>query len=468
MSEHAGSKETSERRCRLRGQVGAQERTFLLAPGENRVGSSDANDLVLPVPGVSRNHAVLRDGAAGLELEDLASRNGSFVDGTPVRRAPVRPGDVLRFGPVELQLEEIDAGDAELAVVLGGSAAEPPPLSPEESTVALREAPWAPASLWPPELVFPPGYLPGRSAAMGRCYHEMRPLLAADLPVLIEGETGVGKELVAQTLHLSSARRGEPFVAVNCAAIPADLLESEMFGIGEGVATGVKKRRGKFQDAQGGTLFLDEIGEMPRELQVKLLRALQEKEVQAVGGTAMPVDVWVITATNLDLRQRVEEDHFRRDLYYRVAGSVLRLPPLRRRGGDILPLVEHFLRRAAAEIGRSVRGMTVKALAALEGYPWPGNVRELEHEVRRLAHLCGDGRAIDSTMLPRRLLHPAAGAPAGGEGSLKLEDHVQEAERRAILQALERAGGSQRGASRLLGISRNTLARKIRALGIPT
>jgi transcriptional regulator with PAS, ATPase and Fis domain len=291
--------------------------------------------------------------------------------------------------------------------------------------------------------------------------------LDADLPVLIEGETGVGKEWVAHALHLSSRRRGGPFVAVNCAAIPGDLLEAEMFGIGAGVATGVKKRQGKFLAAHGGTLFLDELGEMPLALQAKLLRALQEKEVQPLGGTAVPVDVWVLAATNVDLERRAEEGSFRRDLYYRVAGAVLKVPPLRQRRDDVAPLVEHFLRQGAK--GKSILGVTRAAFEALVGHSWPGNVRELEHEVRRLAHLVSDGGAVESSMLAERLLAPG---PEGEENpavaSLRLEDHVREAERRAIVQALEHAGGSQRQAARLLGIARSTLLRKLRELDVPT
>ncbi len=461
----------------LRGWIAQTERRLLLVLGENVIGSSGAADLVLPVPGVSRRHALLifRLRASGatqdaerLTLEDLGSRNGTFVNGRRIDRGEVRPGDELRFGPVELQLEEIDAGDAVLGVVLPAPAVEPPPFS-EERTVGFTERAPAERSLLPEDLEFPSGYVPGRSAAMIDFYQDLRPLLAADLSVLIEGETGVGKELVARTLHLSSRRRAGPFVAVNCAAIPADLLEAEMFGIGDGVATGVRKRQGRFRLAEGGTLFLDEIGEMPLELQAKLLRALQEKEIQPLGGAPIRVDVRVVAATNADLLGKADQDRFRRDLYYRVAGSILRLPPLRERRGDVPILIEHFLKRFIADSGKSIPGVTLKALRALERHPWPGNVRELEHEVKRLVYLCADRQAIDSTMLAERLLRGEATAePEAEVESLRLEDHVRQTERRVIRLALERAGGSQRQAARLLEISRNTLARKIRQLGIET
>src|SRR6185503_8432581 len=176
-------------------------------------------------------------------------------------------------------------------------------------------------------LVFAEGYIPGHAPAMQELYEQMRALLRGDVPVLFLGETGVGKEQLARALHASSARGAGPFMAVNCAAIPADLLEAEMFGIGKGVATGVAERRGKFQMAEGGTLLLDEIGDMPLELQAKLLRALQEKEVQPVGGAPVSVDIRVIAATNSDLQRRMEEGRFRRDLFFRIAGFTLHVPP---------------------------------------------------------------------------------------------------------------------------------------------
>ncbi len=441
--------------------------SFLVSADDATIGSADINDLVIPVLGVSREHARLQRASGRLDVEDHGSRNGTFINGERIRRGAAHPGDALRFGPVELRLEEVDAGDAELGMVfMPPGTGDPSPFPEDQSTVGFTSTPVVSAVHRSSELVFPEGYVPGRSAAMVDFYRALESLRAADLPVLVEGETGVGKEIVAHTLHRSSIRCGGPFVAVNCAAIPADLLEAEMFGIGEGVATGVRKRQGKFIAAQGGTLFLDEIGDMPFELQAKLLRALQEKEIQPVGSAALPVDVWVISATNTNLRQRANDNTFRRDLYYRVAGSVLRVPALRERTEDIPLLLEHFLRRATAEAGKMIRGVTVKALQALMVYPWPGNVRELEHLAKRLAHSCGDGQAIDSEMLPELFTYVETDELVSEPTSPRLEDHVRVAERRAIAQALAKSGGSQRQAALLLGISRNTLARKIRQLDI--
>jgi transcriptional regulator with GAF, ATPase, and Fis domain len=319
-------------------------------------------------------------------------------------------------------------------------------------------------------LTFPEGYVPGRSEAMRKLYAEMAPLVQGDLPVLLAGETGVGKEQLAHALHLSSARREGPFVAVNCAAIPADLLEAEMFGIGRGVATGVAARPGKFQSAEGGTLFLDEVGDMPLLLQAKLLRALQGGEIQPVGGTAVAVNVRIVTATNSDLEERLRDGRFRQDLYYRIAGFVLHVPALRERPSDLAALVDGFLADSARETRKSIVGIRDDALAALARYPWPGNVRELQHEVRRLGYLCPDGGCVEVPMLSDRIrdgsdearlpLHPAE------TDTLDLRTNVDLLERRLIARALARADGSRAGAARLLGISRNGLALKMERLGL--
>src|SRR6185503_4148560 len=219
--------------------------------------------------------------------------------------------------------------------------------------------------------------------------------------------------------------------------------------------------------AEGGTLLLDEIGDMPPELQVKLLRALQEKEVQPVGGAAAAVDIRVIAATNSDLQRRMEEGRFRRDLFFRIAGFTLHVPPLRERRDDVPVLVESFMRVHARETGKGVRGITVKALRALTDYDWPGNVRELEHEVRRLVHLCPGGQAIDSTMIsPHVVAVPREGSARSALETLELAPNVSALERRVIREALDKAGGNRTQAARLLGISRNGLAIKMEKLGL--
>ena len=321
--------------------------------------------------------------------------------------------------------------------------------------------------LAPPELILPQGYLPGTSAPMAALYRQMRAMLRADFPVLITGETGVGKEALATALHRSSRHRRGSLVAINCAAIPAELLEAELFGIGKGVATGVARRRGKFQMAEGGTLFLDEVGELLPALQAKLLRVLQEKQVQPVGCRPQRIDVRIVAATNADLDQRMEDGVFRRDLYYRLAATTLEVPPLRACREDIAPLIEHFFRNAAREIGTAPCGVTVEALRQLTAYPWPGNVRELQHEIRRLSYLCSGGGVIGASMLSSRIAATATAEPDRREAeTLLLAPRLRRLEIRLIREALRRSGGRQIHAARLLGISRNGLADKIKRLAI--
>jgi transcriptional regulator with PAS, ATPase and Fis domain len=320
-----------------------------------------------------------------------------------------------------------------------------------------------------PDLVFPADYRPGTSPAMSSLYTQMRALLRGDLPVLINGETGVGKEMVARILHESSDRSQHPFVAINCAAIPSELLEAEMFGIEKGVATGVEARPGRFQLAQGGTLFLDEIAETKPALQAKLLRALQQKEIQPVGGRPRPVDVRVLAATNVNLSRHIEDGALRSDLYYRLAGCVLEVPPLRACAEDVPALVEHFLRRFAGEVGVRIRGVTTGALRLLTSYAWPGNVRELEHVIRRLVYMSADGEVVDARRLPHWLheARPAADPVdaverlVAGLDSLALAPLVQALEKRLILAARQRTGGKKSEACKLLDLSRNGLDKKL-------
>ena len=314
-------------------------------------------------------------------------------------------------------------------------------------------------------LVFPDGYVPGHSAAILDLYAEMRAVAAGDVPVLLLGETGVGKEQLARTLHASSPRRHGPFVAVNCAAIPTELLEAEMFGIGKGVATGVTERPGQFQLAHGGTLFLDEIADMPLALQAKLLRALQGREIQPVGGPPVRVDARVVTATNSDLDVKIERGQFRRDVYYRVAGFVLRVPPLRERREDIPELVQFLLEEFAQETAKSLPAISGNALRALVAYGWPGNVRELAHQIRRIAYLCPDGQAADVRLLSEHVL-TREGETSLPPSALDLAANVDELERRLIRVALVRARGKRAPAARLLGLSRNGLAMKMVRLGL--
>ncbi len=287
---------------RLRGRLGGEPFSAELGDGLQRLGRDADNDVVVDGEGVSRHHCLLLVGPGGVEVVDQKSKNGTFVDGERIDRAVVGVGAVLGFGHVELALEGLEAADARLALEI---------VSFDDVPVAIGEASPAPTETagavrrWA-ELDFPPGYVVGVSPAMTRLYAQVRPAARSRLPVLIVGETGAGKETVAQLVHRSSSRRDGPLVAVNCAAIPKDLLEAELFGIGDRVATGVAARRGKFRQADGGSLFLDEVGEMPAELQEKLLRVLQEGRVEPLGEAPRDVDVHLIAATNSELEELID------------------------------------------------------------------------------------------------------------------------------------------------------------------
>ena len=318
----------------------------------------------------------------------------------------------------------------------------------------------------PRSLHFPRDYVPGDSPAMKVVYRQVGSVASSDLPLLIVGETGVGKECLAETIHLSSDRRAGPFVPINCAAIPAELLEAELFGIAKGVATGVVERSGRFALAGGGTLFLDEIGDMSAALQAKLLRALEERVVQPVGGVAEEVDVRLVAATNTDLGKKVETGEFRRDLYYRLAGLVVTMPALRRRMEDLGGLVESFFHQACDESGRDVSGLTYGAMRRLKERRWPGNVRELRHAVRRLVLLCSPGRAIDSGMIAG-LEEGALSAP-GASGEVPVTDFstwenldLADTCRGLIQEGMRRSNGNQTHAAALLGITRSSLRRRL-------
>ena len=284
--------------------------------------------------------------------------------------------------------------------------------------------------------------------------------------VLICGESGTGKELIAQAIHYQSPRSGRPLVTVNCAALPDALLESELFGHVKGAFTGaVSDRAGRFEAADGGTIFLDEIGELSPAVQAKLLRVLQEREFERVGtNRTVKVDVRLLTATNQDLERAVREQRFREDLYFRLNVVSIRIPPLRERREDILPLLDHFLRTYAAANDKTIRGVTREARDWVLKYDYPGNIRELENLVERAVVLCR-GEVIDLDDLPLSIREgTAATVPAPTPGSLPAE--LETLERRMIEDALARADGVQTRAAELLGIGERALRYKMKKLGL--
>ncbi len=329
------------------------------------------------------------------------------------------------------------------------------------------------------------GGLVGATSAMQEIYKTIGRVAESDATVLIHGESGTGKELVARAIHFHSKRSGRPFSAVNSAAIPSELLESELFGHEKGSFTGaVARKLGKFEAAAGGTLFLDEIGDMSLSLQGKLLRVLQEREFERVGGTEpIRTDVRVIAATHHNLEKMVRENKFREDLFYRLNVIQINIPPLRKRKDDIIPLAEHFLRKYQPAKGGGAKVFTPETLKVLRAYDWPGNVRELENAIQRAMTL-SQGDKIFPDALPPQIFKPGQGVAISFENFLEEKladlvdrlgglDHgdiyslvIQRVEKPLLTLVLRKTDGNQVRAASLLGINRNTLRKKIRELGI--
>jgi DNA-binding NtrC family response regulator len=307
----------------------------------------------------------------------------------------------------------------------------------------------------------------GRHPEMARIYQLITQTAGTPTTILITGESGTGKELVARAIHQRSPRAGQPFVAVNVAAIPDSLVESELFGHEKGAFTGAHARKlGKFELAHGGTIFLDEIGSLRLDLQTKLLRALQEREIERLGGLRpVPIDVRVVTATNVNLRQAVRNRTFREDLYYRLNVVQIHVPPLRERREDIPFLVEHFVRKVARECHRRVDGVSAGALEVLSRYDWPGNVRELENVIHRAVVLAG-GPVVMLRDVPLDMAMPETGSRLGEDTGLPLREACDQFERQYVLRMLERVQWNVSRAARLLGVHRNTVLTKLSVWGI--
>jgi DNA-binding NtrC family response regulator len=403
----------------LRARIRNVWRTLSLRGRAVFIGKSSDNDLVLDEPTVSRWHCRLWPALPGHEVEDLGSTNGTLVNGARVERAALRLGSELRLGR------------AVVHYVAAGADGSPP----EHSSYAG---------------------LVGSSAAMAEVFRAIARYAGENDPVLLGGETGTGKELVARALHTGGPRREQPFVALNCGALPRDLVESELFGHERGAFSGaVAQRRGLFEEAEGGTLFLDEVADLGAEAQAKLLRVLESGEVRRVGANqARRIDARVIAAVNRPFPELLARGRLRLDLYHRLSVVEIRLPPLRERLEDVPLLARHFL-----EAG-SGKALSEAALGRLQEHAWPGNVRELRNVLRR-ASLHAEGAVIE----PEHLEIEAAYA-AEAEVVTPVLGNLAEIERRAILLALRRHRGNKAAACRELGIARSTFFEKLRRYGV--
>jgi DNA-binding NtrC family response regulator len=434
-------REISYRRVAVHVVAGADAGASAIADGgEISVGTNPGNDLTLTDPSVSRHHCTIAVRARGYQLSDLGSTNGTHVAGIGVDRAYIKPGTVIDVGQTKLRFDVLDDRVSE-------------PLASEER--------------W--------GRALGRSPGMRRIFALLPRLAATDSTVLLEGETGTGKSLLADVLHDASPRRGAPFVVVDCGAIPPTLIESELFGHEKGAFTGATAaRRGVFEAAEGGTVFLDEIGELPLEMQPRLLRALDDRVVRRVGGNdQIKLDVRVIAATNRDLRAEVNRGRFRSDLFFRLATVRLRVPPLRERRDDIAVLAAHFWTQFAGDPGDAP---PAELLADWLKREWPGNVRELRSAVERAVLF--DDPAIWAEISTTIALPDPPSKPAAADAAptvefddaasfrLAKERAVAEWERGYVRELVRRHDGNLSRAARAARMDRNHLRELLRRHGV--
>ncbi len=422
------------------------------------IGRDESNAIAIPDMALSRRHCTIElagdDHDCRYVLRDADSRNGTIVNGLPIMQHQLADGDQLRIGDSALifVLESKPAAIGEGAI----------PQAESTATAAFEfEMPVTPALRFVSALTIERD-LVGESPSMQALYQRVSKAAPSESTVLICGESGTGKELVARAIHANSSRAQGPFVAINCAAVPEGLMESELFGHEKGAFTGaLAQKKGRLELANGGTAFFDEIGELAPSLQAKLLRVLQDRRLERLGSTrAVPIDVRIVAATNRNLEAAIKGGTFRQDLYYRLNVITLSLPPLRERLDDLPLLITYFVRKYASRSGRRVRGVTREARARLMKHDWPGNVRELENTIER-ALVLGSEEWIGINDLPEQLLEGPAEALTDA-----YHDRVNDAKRQVIREAVERAGGNLAQAARLLQLQPTYLHRLMRKLAM--
>jgi Nif-specific regulatory protein len=432
---------------RLFSIAGPLEGAFFALPEQAvSIGREPSNLLAIDDASVAPRHCLIEGSGAEYWIRHLGNGAGTFVNALPVEERALRHGDEIRVGDC-------------LFLFLLHEGETPPGLRLEQELEQLAEGNRRALAE-----VCVEHDMVGESPAMRAVFQFISRAAPTDSTVLISGESGTGKELVARAIHRNSPRAAKAFVAINCATLTETLLESELFGHEKGAFTGaVAQKRGRLELADGGTVFLDEIAELAPALQAKLLRVLEEHEFERVGGVrTIQVNLRVLAATNKDLAEAVRRGAFRQDLYYRLNVVSIKLPPLRERQQDILPLAHHFAAKYAQRVGRQVVGISATVQRLVTSYHWPGNIRELENAIER-AVVLGSTELILPADLPEALTNSDA---ATGPADATYHDAVKEARRMVVLRAIEQAGGSHNEAARLLGLHPNNLHRLIRNLDL--
>lgn len=437
---------------------------------EIAAGSLPENGIYLPYRGISRHHfTLIRDGAGWL-LRDEGSTNGTVVNGEKARLVPLAAGDVIQCGMIEMRVEEDP--DQAGAILIGKPEPTPTPSGTDRLSTMRDETGSVIFSF--PKFVLPEGFILGGAHSILQICERLHPLVDSDVNVLFVGETGAGKEMFARMLHLSGKRANGPFVAVNCAAIPSELIEAELFGIGEKVATDVNQRKGKFASAEGGTLFLDELEEYPVPLQAKILRAVEEKAFAPVGETrVLHVDFRLVSATNQDPHELIQTGRLREDLYQRLATVEFRLPPLRERKEDLQSLILGMLGRIAAAENKTFAGISRRLMALLLNYSYPGNFRELNNILRAMVALGHNGEMLDVHLIPERLFRRTAPQSVEdlirdclSKDSFDIREVTDDLTRKFVVEALQHHQGNIRKAAEHMKLTEFGLRKMIKRLGI--
>jgi transcriptional regulator with PAS, ATPase and Fis domain len=450
---------------------GARTITFPLKDTSTEItaGALPDNAIYLPYQGISRRHFALFKKNESWWIRDLGSKNGTLINGKTILESPIINGDLIQAGTLKLRVKSSE--DVHSIEPVQTKT----PRKDFEGTDSVAISAEADANIYAlSDLVFPEEVIPCKSPLMTEVYQKVHSICKTDVNVMLIGETGSGKEMIASMIHLSSNRSNGPFVAINCAAIPEDLAETELFGIGEKVATNVSQRKGKMATADKGTLFLDELSAFPYSLQAKILRAVQDKSVTPIGeNKCISVDFRLISATNQEPSELIRDQKLREDLYHRLATVEIVLPPLRERKEDLEILIPALLHQITKKDNKRLAGISKKLMKSLMEYSYPGNIRELINILRSMVALAHPGEILDVHLIPEKILHPQSAEDSGllvqssfGQKPYDLRKMLQDITRQLIVQALSLNHGNIKKAAAHVKITQFGFRKMMKRLGI--